>query len=328
MKQLDADIKSKNFKKIYVFYGDQDYLKSRYKDILVRQFIPDGDTMNLTSFYGKNTDIKEVLEIAGTMPFFAERRVVVLEKSGLFTSACEELAEYIPDIPDTCVMIFCEDKIDSRLKQTKAAKTAGSVVEFTDLGEADLRKWVLQRISKEHRQITSNALDLFIERCGSDLWQVSNELEKVISYTFDKDGIRKEDVDAVCPPPAEDKIFVMINAILDNDAQTALVCYRDLLALRSEPLNILGLIREQYRLMLHAKEMSEENVPLKDMAAVMKLRDTRVRMALPVAGKSSKIRLIEGIKACAECDEKIKTGLLNAHIGVESLIVSLIQRRN
>ena len=204
MKQLDADIKSKNFKKIYVFYGDQDYLKSRYKDILVRQFIPDGDTMNLTSFYGKKTDIKEVLEIAGTMPFFAERRVVVLEKSGLFTSACEELAEYIPDIPDTCVMIFCEDKIDSRLKQTKAAKTVGSVVEFTDLGEADLRKWVLQRISKEHRQITSNALDLFIERCGSDLWQVSNELEKVISYTFDKDGIRKEDVDAVCPPPAED----------------------------------------------------------------------------------------------------------------------------
>ena len=328
MKQLDADIKSGNFKKIYVFYGDQDYLKSRYKDILVRQFVPDGDTMNLTCFFGKKIDLKEVLEIAGTMPFFAEKRVVVCEKSGLFSSACEELAEFIPDIPDTCVMIFCEDKIDARLKQTKAAKAAGSVVEFTDLCEADLRKWILQRIAKEHRQITANALDLFITRCGSDLWQISNELEKLISYTFNKDGIRKEDVEAVCPPLAEDKIFVMINAIFDGNADTALCCYRDLLALRTEPLNILGLIREQYRLMLHAKEMSEENVSLREMAEVMKLRDTRVKMALPVAKKSSKIRLIEGIKACAETDEKIKTGLLDEHIGVETLIVSLIKRRN
>ncbi len=327
MKQLEADIKNGNYKNIYVFYGTQDYLKSRYKDALVKKFIPDGDTMNLASFYGKKVDIKEVIELADTMPFLSERRVIVLENTGLFSAACEELADYIPKIPDTSVMIFVEEKVDARLKQTKAAKNTGSVTEFTDLSESELRKWVLSRVGREHRQITANALDMFIERCGSDLWQVSNELEKVISYTYDKDGIRKEDVDAVCPPPPEDKVFNMINAIFDNDIQGALHYYKDLLALRSEPRNILGLIREQFRLMLHAKEMSEAGVSLKEMADTMKLRDTRVKMALPVARKSSKIRLTEGIKMCADTDERIKTGLFDEHVGVETLIISLAQRR-
>ncbi len=327
MKQLEADIKNGNFKNIYVFHGTQDYLKKRYTDALTGIFVPAGDTMNRAAYYGKKIDLKEVIALCDTMPFLSERRVIVLENTGLFSSSCEELAEYIPNIPDTSVMIFSEEKIDSRLKQTKAAKAKGSVVEFTDLSEADLRKWVLQRLSKEHRQITSNALDMFIERCGSDLWQVSGELEKVISYTFGKDGIRKEDVDAVIGAPAEDRIFYMISAIFDNDTKTALRYYSDLLALRTEPLNILGLIREQFRLILHAQEMSRENVSLKDMAEVMKLRDTRVKMALPVAKKSSKIRLTEGIRACADTEERIKSGLLDQRIGVETLITELSQRR-
>ncbi len=328
MKQLETDIKNRNFKNIYVFYGTQDYLKKRYTDALTAAFVTDGDTMNVAKFYGKKIDLKEVIGLCDTMPFLSEKRVVILENTGLFSQACEELAEYIPKIPDTSVLIFSEEKVDSRLKQTKAARSTGSVVEFADLSEADLRKWILQKLGKEHRQITGNALDLFVERCGSDLWQVSGELEKVISYTFGKDGIRREDVDAVCPPPAEDKIFNMISAIFDNDTDKALRYYKDLLVLRSEPVNILGLIREQFRLILHAGQMSRDNVSLKDMADVMKFRDTRVKMALPVAKKSSKIRLTEGIKACAETEERIKSGLIDQRIGVETLIIELAQRRD
>ncbi len=327
MKQLETDIKNGDFKNIYVFYGSQDYLKKRYTEALTGVLVPAGDTMNFASFYGKKTDLKEVIALCDTMPFLSEHRVILLENTGLFSAACEELAEYIPNISDTSVLIFSEEKVDARLKQTKAAKAKGSVVEFTDLSEADLRKWIMQRLSKEHRQITSNALDMFVERCGSDLWQVSNELEKVISYTFGKDGIRKEDVDAVCPPPAEDKIFYMISAIFDNDTETALRYYKDLLTLRTEPVSILSLIREQFRLIYHAGQMSKENVSLKDMADVMKLRDTRVKMALPVARKSSKIRLTEGIDACALTEQRIKSGLIDARVGVETLIIELSKRR-
>lgn len=73
MKQLQADIKNKNYKNIYVLYGPQSYNRKRYVKALVDLLLPENDEINLTSFYGKKIDIKEVYEISQTMPFLAEK---------------------------------------------------------------------------------------------------------------------------------------------------------------------------------------------------------------------------------------------------------------
>ncbi|MBO4903594.1 MAG: DNA polymerase III subunit delta [Lachnospiraceae bacterium] len=323
MKQLEADIKNKIYKKLYVLFGPQSYNRKRYVKALTDLFLPQNDEINLTSFYGKKVDLKEVYELAQTMPFLAERRVIVLENTELFTKTSEELAELLESIPDSCCIIFSEEKIDARLKQTKTAKSVGCVAEFGDLSEADMRNWILNRLSKEHRQITQNALELFLTRCGDDMWQVSNELEKVISYTFNKDGIRPEDIEAVIPPLPEDKIFKMIDAMIAGNTKEMFRYYSDLLLLRSNLRGILALITEQFRLMLHVKEMSEDNVSIKDMATALKMRDTRVKMALPVARKSSKINLVRAIDMCAQTDERIKNGQTNEQIGLETLLNEL-----
>ena len=323
MKQLEADIKNKIYKNIYVLYGPQSYNRKRYEKALVSLFVAKGDTMNLTYYYGKKIDIKEIIDLAQTMPFMAEKRVIVLENTELFSHSCEELADYIPNIYETTCLIFSEDKIDLRLRQTKAAKSKGTVAEFADLSDADLRDFILKRLSREHRQITANALEMFMQRCGDDLWQVSGELEKIISYTFKKDGIRPEDVEAVMPPLPEDRIFAMIDAILDHDTKKAVSLYADLLTLRNEPISILSLIREQMRLILHAMQMNEEHVSPKDMAQTLGMREMRVKMALPAARKSSKIDIRHRIEMCADTDERIKSGLLDPRVGVEMLIVEL-----
>lgn len=328
MKQLAANIKDKNFKNIYVLYGSESYMRKHYENLLIKSFLPEGDQMNLTYFYGKKTDIKEVIELADTMPFMSENRVIVLENTELFSKSCEELAAYIPNIPDSCRMIFSEDKIDARLKQTKAVKDSGCIAEFTALSESDLRDFIIRRLAKEHRPITQAALDLFMKRCGDDLWRVSGELEKVVSYTFGKDGIRPADVEAVCPPLAEDKIFGMIDAILNRDANTALGYYKDLIILRSDPLGILALIREQFRLMLHIKDLDAEHVSIKEMASVLKMRETRIKMALPAAKKNSRVSLTKGIGLVVDTDERIKSGLADPRIGIETLILELSAGNN
>ena len=323
MKQLQADIKNKNYKNIYVLYGPQSYNRNRYVKALVDLLLPENDEINLTSFYGKKIDIKEVYEISQTMPFLAEKRVIVLENTELFTKADEELVDLLENVPDSCCIIFSEEKIDSRLKQTKTAKSKGCVAEFGNPTEADLSDWVQKRLAKEHRQITRNALDLFLTRCGDDMWQVSNELEKVISYTFGKDGIRPEDVDAVMPPLPEDKIFGMIDSMIAGNREDMQRYYSDLLLLRSDPYGILALIEQQFRLMLHVREMDKEGISIKDMATALKMRDTRVKMALPAARKSSKINLERALLMCADTEERIKSGQIAQQVGLETLLVKL-----
>ena len=224
---------------------------------------------------------------------------------------------------ESTILIFSEEKADSRLKHTKAVKSEGGYAEFDNLPEKELRDWVSGRLKREHRQITEKAFDLFMNRCGTDMWEVSNELEKLISYTFGKEGIRIEDVDAVCPAPPEDKIFAMIDSILAGNSQRALMFYTDLLALRSDAMGILKLLREQLRLLLHAKDLDRDHMNFREIAKLLGMSEGRVRMALPAARKSSKIILTKLIEKCAEVDERIKTGLVDDQIGVETLIVEM-----
>ena len=81
---MQEDIWQKEFKNVYLFYGEEAYLKQVYKKRMKEALLPDGDEMNFTFFEGKKTEPQEVIQMAQTMPFFAERRVIYLENTGFF----------------------------------------------------------------------------------------------------------------------------------------------------------------------------------------------------------------------------------------------------
>ena len=64
MKNLNADLKSGQFKQVYLLYGEEGYLKKQYKDRFIKAMLPDCDTMNYAYYEGKNTDVKEVIDLA------------------------------------------------------------------------------------------------------------------------------------------------------------------------------------------------------------------------------------------------------------------------
>lgn len=124
MKTLNEDLKSGQFKQVYLLCGEEGYLKKQYKNRFVKAMLPEGDTMNYSYYEGKNTPVKEAIDLAETLPFFAERRLIVFENTGFFkTAAGADLADYIKDMPETTCFIFVEEEIDKRNKLYKAVKS-------------------------------------------------------------------------------------------------------------------------------------------------------------------------------------------------------------
>ena len=76
MKTIDEDIKNGTFRQLYLLYGEEVYLKKQYKDKLVKAMTTEGDTMNFSAFEGKDTVTGQLIDLAETLPFFAERRVI------------------------------------------------------------------------------------------------------------------------------------------------------------------------------------------------------------------------------------------------------------
>lgn len=91
MKTLNEDLKSGQFKQVYLLCGEEGYLKKQYKNRFVKAMIPEGDTMNYSYYEGKNTPVKEAIDLAETLPFFAERRLIVFENTGFFKTAAGQI---------------------------------------------------------------------------------------------------------------------------------------------------------------------------------------------------------------------------------------------
>ena len=109
MKSILEDIKNQDYKKVYLLYGDEAYLKQQYKHRLLQALVSEEDTMNFSRFEGKGINVREVIDLAETMPFFSDRRVILMENTGFFKTKSEELAEYMSTLPDYICFLFVEE---------------------------------------------------------------------------------------------------------------------------------------------------------------------------------------------------------------------------
>ena len=105
MRTLAEDIRQQSFRRVYLLYGSESYLRVQFRTRLRNAMADPNDTMNVTFFSGKSINEKEIIRTADTFPFFAERRVIIIKDSGFFKSAHKELTDYISRIPETTCLI-------------------------------------------------------------------------------------------------------------------------------------------------------------------------------------------------------------------------------
>ena len=320
METLNQDIKLGDFKRFYLLFGEEEFLKQSYKKRL-RQAVAGDDTMNYNYFEGKGLDVQELISLANTMPFFSDRRLILVEDSGCFKAASDELMEALPDIPDTTCMVFVESAVDKRNRLYKKVKELGSAVELKRQSASQLAVWAGRILAQNGRKITSSDMNLFLERTGDDMETIRTELEKLISYTMGQEIVAREDIEAVTTVQVTNKIFDMVAAIVAGKTKTAMDRYEDLLTLKEPPMRILFLIARQFNQILLVKEMMASGNDKSAIASKLKIPPFAAAKLMPQARNFTKEQLAGCVEACVEAEEAVKTGRLGDRLAVELLIM-------
>lgn len=321
MQKLNEEIKSGQLKPLYLLYGEEAYLIKQYRDRLKNALLNDGDSMNYHYFEGKDINIGEVIDLAETLPFFSDRRVIIIENSGLFKHGGEQLAEYLKEPSETTYFVLVEKEIDKRSKLFKAVSAKGRAIEFKAQDEAVLKRWLAGILKKENKKITERDLALFLEKTGADMENISKELEKLICYCIDKEVISREDIETVCIRQINNQIFDMISSIADKRRKEAMALYYDLLTLKEPPMRILFLLARQFNLLLQVKELKKKGYSQKTIGENVGLPAFVAGKYVNQAVKFSTADLKFAINDCVETEEAVKTGKMNDVLGVELLIV-------
>lgn len=325
MQTIANDIKTGSFRRVYLLYGEESYLKRSYKNQLKEALIRPNDTMNYHYFEGKGINPKSIIDLAETMPFLADFRFILIENSGFFKNSCDELAAYIKDIPETCVFLFVENEIDRRGKLYKAVKQFGYPTELAKQPEKKLIVWLLSLLKKEGKKITEANLHLFLEKTGNDMELITKELEKLICYIYPREVITSEDIETICCEQTTGKIFDMITAISEKRQKKALELYYDLLLLKEPPMRILFLLTRQFHLLMQIKELSAAHCNFTTISKQTNLQTFLIGKYVNQAKHFSSTALRQAVQDCIETEEAVKTGKINDRLGIELLIISYTQ---
>lgn len=320
MKNIKEHIKLNQFKPVYLLYGTEEYLKKLYRDKLKTAILGDGDQMNYSYFEGKGIDTAEIKSVANTMPFFSDRRLILIENSGFFKNQ-SDLADYMQSIPETTHIVFVESEVDKRNRLYKAIKNVGNISEMSAMDEKNLKLWVATLLNKDNKKIAEDTILYLLNKIGSDMGNIQNEVEKLICYAYDREIITKEDIDEVCTAQITGKIFLMVDAIGNRQQKKALDLYYDLLALKEKPMSILFLITRQFNILVQVKNLLSLGYNNTVISQKTGLMPFTISKYVNQSKNFTTDALLRALKSSADIEEMIKTGRLIDKIGVELLIV-------
>ncbi len=325
MKKIRKDVADRAFEPAYLIYGPEAFLRREMKNLLKNSLGGEGD-LNCSYWEGRDAEMNEIREMAETVPFFAERRLILLENTGWAQKGGDELAEYLPELPESTILVMVEEEVDRRSKLFKAFDRCGYCAECRRLTEDELRQAMMQSVRKAGYQITREALDLFVEYCGEDLGNLVSEKDKLLAYTWNKKEIRREDVEEITSLTLQNRVFSMIDAMALGRPREAFLLYEDLKALREPPMRILYLMTQHIGRLLAVKELDALGWSTGSMADELKVKPFAVGKYLRQAKAFSAQEWQSRLERCVAYDQAVKNGELSDTLAVELALVEMSTR--
>lgn len=321
--KLKKQIQSGEFAKLYLFFGEETYLRDYYIG-KVFDAVPDNGfaEFNHIRIDGREASLSEIDDALESFPMMAEKRIVMISDSGVFKKANEEQKEFylsrLARLADDTLLIFCENEVDKRSALYKAAGKYGEVIEFEQLGEAEAVTWLMREANEMGCSISKDTAQYFVGIAEPSLGALKNELEKCAGYCSGE--ITRSDVDRLVSKSLQMRVFDLCDCMMERNADKALALLAGLKTVRESPFAILYVLFSTFDKMLHAKLMEANGERTGEIASKLKLPPFVAGKYLKGAKKFSVDELSRLIIQVSETDLAIKQGKTDDWAALEDYI--------
>lgn len=267
--ELKRQIREKTINGIYLFYGEEVYIKENYIE-KISALIDDGgfEDFNRIVIDAKKTDFSEIDDAVESFPFMCDRKIVIIKDSGIFQKSNEEQREYwakrLDNIPDYAVLIFDENGVDKRSALYKKAAKKGLDVEFCYMQASELVTWVEKEVLNEKKKINKSVAEYFVSLCDEGMSNIKNELDKLLCYC--ETEITKSDVDRLVSKAIGVRVFELTDCIMAKNTDGALTILNELKTIKEPAFKILYLLFSTFDKMLRTLLLLNEGENFNDIA--------------------------------------------------------------
>jgi DNA polymerase-3 subunit delta len=290
---------------------------------------------------GAQLKFTDLVNVCSSIPFLADHRLVVVRgllgrfqpakggnsapqgKRKQGSGAADEwsgLAAYVGNMPPTTDLVLLEDRLTAENTIFVALKPVAEVQQFEPLSGDPLRKWTEHRVRSQGGEIANAAVALLEQWVGGDLWAMSNELAKLMTYCGSR-AITDQDVRSLAVHTREENIFRLVDAILDGHTDEAERSFSRLTMEGTPALGVAAMINRQLRLAVRAKSLGD--IPEAELGSRLGISGFPLKKTHRQARAYSWVRLRTAYRRLVEMDLAIKTGKCDGDLAMALYIADL-----
>ncbi|MBJ6363078.1 DNA polymerase III subunit delta [Paenibacillus sp. GCM10012307] len=334
LRSATKEIRGGQVRPVYVLYGKERYRMQEFVTFLTDQLLnAEEKELGIVKYDTAETLIQEAVLEAETLPFFAARKIILIRDQTLLAAGKESKLEHQPDrlldyLKEPCetstiVFLVQADKLDERRKLVKRLKELDVLLMFQELEGNDLLRWMIKRAQTQGRELDEGAAELIMMRCGHNLQQISQEVDKLCLYVGEGGKIGRNEADTLTIPSVEEDVFALVDAMASFQTKRALELYKQLLLRKEEPIKIVALMARQFRIMLQIKELEGYQYTPQQIGSNLGLHPYVVKLAAEKARRYEASRLAIELSRLAELDYHMKTGQIDKVLGVELFLLRM-----
>lgn len=339
---LKKQIKSGDFSRLYIIYGNEDYLKQYYANLICEKTVDkDFADFNLKKLDGKDTTPDEIYDCISSFPMMGSYTCTLVrdfplnEYIGERSKVDSEIQLVLSDIPESSVLVFWMDTIEVDEKNTKWSKVLkiideiGVCAKINTRTRSALEKLLISSAAKKDCILSKECASYIVNLVGDDMATLQNELNKVCAYVGSGE-ITKKDIDNTVIVSVEAKIFQLSRMICRGDADSAYENLQNLLKLREEPVVILGVLSKSFVDMYRVKAAKEAGVPYSKLGDIFPGNVYKNKMftldnAANDGSRYSMPQLKTALEILSDADRRLKSTGENSKTVLEEVILRLLR---
>lgn len=313
---------------MYLFYGLEQFLINKEIDKIKKEnSITDID---IIKYDLENTKLENIIEDALSISLFGNRKLIIVNNSYIFTGTTNKklpeqntlkLEEFIKcnNCNNIIVFIILKEKLDERKKIVKLIKEKGIVKDF-NLSN-NINKYIMEMFGEY--KISNDNIHLLIDRVGNNLEILKQEIDKIKVYKDDNYFITKEDIINLTTKNIETDFFKLIENIISKNKEKALESYFEIIKYGEEPIKILIVLANKFRLIYQAKNLYKQGYSEKDITSILGSNYYAIKKCLENSRMYDDNILLKYILKLANLDIDIKSGKIDKNLGLELFIMEI-----
>jgi DNA polymerase-3 subunit delta len=316
--------------------GEEPYLRDACRAQLIERFVPEASrTWAVSRYSADRGETQAAVDQAQTMAMLSPQQVVFLEEVEAIEKlgeknrdeAVAQLSAYLEDPAPFTVLVLEATGLDQRMKLGKLLAEKTLVVECglgENAGERQAAAVALARaLGKEQGvEFDKGAAEDLAEFVAADLMRLKTEIDKLATYVGERKAIGRADVSALVISEKTTTVWELADMLASRQSKKALEFLDRLLRDGEEPLQMLGAITWMYRKLIEASEVRGVSNGWQ-AARALGMRPEQAELALQNARKISRPRLLAGLHALRNADDRLKGGGAEPRTVMEFLVAQL-----